>query len=226
MNHAHANPPSAAAILAGLECSRPSCDCHKAARRGKGNTHCPMPGHGTKGRGDVKPSLSVEGGDRVPQLNCFAGCDNDAIREELKRRGLYGASDRDGWTDAARRASRGGSTGPRPDDSVGVTLAQLAEAKRLDIAFLRGLGLHDATHKDKPAVAIPYRDRDGKVLFERLRVGLTGKRFHQPYGVPLAPYGRDRLEQARTAGRVVLVEGESDCWACWRPTNPPTGCRA
>ena len=39
-------PGSASAILAGLECPRPGCECHRAVRLGKGNTHCPVPGHG------------------------------------------------------------------------------------------------------------------------------------------------------------------------------------
>jgi len=30
------------------------------------------------------------------------------------------------------------------------------------------------------------------------------------------PYGLERLAEARAAGFVFLVEGESDCWALWR----------
>jgi hypothetical protein len=93
------------------------------------------------------------------------------------------------------------------------TIASLAQAKRLPEPFLRDLGL-----RDTPAgVAIPYRDELGNLRFERTRLSLDGdRRFLQPAGVSLAPYGLDRLEAARERGKVlILVEGESDSWTLW-----------
>jgi hypothetical protein len=199
-------------LLAGLECSRPSCPCHLAARQGKGATHCPVPGHG-QGHGDRSPSLQVSDGDRAPIWKCHAGCSRDAVAEELRRRGLYGVPERAAAVSPRRKVER----------PAGVTLDQLAEAKRLDVAFLRSLGLRDVLHDGRPAVAIPYRDRDGQVLFERRRVGLQGDRFRQPAGIKIMPYGLDRVEAARAAGRVTIVEGESDCWACWAAGEPALG---
>jgi hypothetical protein len=209
------SPVSAREILAGLECSRASCPCHLAARQGRGPTHCPVPGHG-QSLGDRSPSLQVSEGARAPVWKCHAGCSSDAVAEALRQRGLYGATEstRAGNPPPARR---------KAEPATGVTLAQLAEAKRLDVDLLRGLGMHDVRHNGRPAVAIPYRDREGKVMFERLRVGLTGKRFLQPARTRVAPYGLDRLADARAAGRVLIVEGESDCWVCWSAGEPAYG---
>lgn len=108
-----------------------------------------------------------------------------------------------------------------PGGTIGITLQQLAEAKGLPAEFLRELGCHDDMHRGLPAVAIPYRDEDGEIKFERKRLTLDphGQRFHQPAGVGIGtgfiPYGLWLLPQIKKAGRVLFVEGESDCWTAW-----------
>src|SRR5437773_3382 len=91
------------------------------------------------------------------------------------------------------------------------TVTELANERRLSERFLREeLGV-----KDIPGggIAIPYWDFDGSGLFTRER-GVPGRpRFDQPAGVALKPYGCWRIDQARKAGVLNLVEGESDCWA-------------
>src|SRR5262249_19588816 len=44
-----------------------------------------------------------------------------------------------------------------------------------------------------------------------------------PKGKPLAAYGQWRLDRATKAGFVILVEGESDCWALWHHGLPALG---
>ena len=39
----------------------------------------------------------------------------------------------------------------------------------------------------------------------------------------IVPYGLERLEEARKAGYLVLVEGESDCWTLWYHHFPALG---
>jgi hypothetical protein len=48
---------------------------------------CPVSGHGC-GRGDRRPSLKIEDGDEEPIVHCFAGCDWQDVKAELRRQGL------------------------------------------------------------------------------------------------------------------------------------------
>ena len=98
----------------------------------------------------------------------------------------------------------------------------LASLKKLPVSFLRGLGVHDIPGG---GVSIPYRDLDGSDLFVRERgtPACNGKPFDQAAGVKLQPGGLDRLDSARRAGWLILVEGESDCWALWEQGVPALG---
>jgi hypothetical protein len=103
-----------------------------------------------------------------------------------------------------------------------LTVAELAQAKRLPEDFLRGLGLRDTDR----GVAIPYHDERGQPLFERIRQSLDGaRRFLQPAGVSLQAYGVDRLQiqSSREQGFLVVVEGESDSWTLWNSGLPALG---
>jgi hypothetical protein len=110
----------------------------------------------------------------------------------------------------------------KPTDPVTpVTLEALAQDKRLPEPFLADLGVHDL---DGGGVGIPYYGPTGEELFVRQRdVPGRSQRFHQPPGVPLVVYGQDRLDQANQAGFLILVEGESDCWALWHQDLPALG---
>jgi hypothetical protein len=103
-----------------------------------------------------------------------------------------------------------------------LTVEDLARHKRLPPEFLRSLGLYDGTR----GVVIPYFDPGGPdvVLGEKTRTALAARDgSYWPRGVPLAAYGQDRLEQARRDALLVLVEGESDCWALWYHRLPALG---
>lgn len=90
-------------------------------------------------------------------------------------------------------------------------LAQLAKTKFIPLRFLSNLGI-----KDSPdGILIPYRDMDSSLYSrQRIRKGLKAKDGFQWLGAgQIIPYGLWRLES--TAKYLILVEGESDCWALW-----------
>ena len=105
----------------------------------------------------------------------------------------------------------------------GVTVLQLAEAKHLDPDFLCSLGVVDAKYHRQPAVRIEYRGVTATVTGTRYRVALKGDRFRWRQGDKVQLYGLWRLEELRKAGWVLLVEGESDCWAGWAHGLPVLG---
>src|SRR5260370_25615098 len=73
---------------------------------------------------------------------------------------------------------------------------------------------------------IPYYLPDGTPApRSRVRTALTareGSRWSKGEG-RIVPYGLERLEEARQAGYLVLVEGESDCWTLWYQGFPALG---
>jgi hypothetical protein len=111
---------------------------------------------------------------------------------------------------------------PNRDDTDPKTLTveEIAARKCLPSDFLRGLGLWDGSDG---RIRIPYKSESGARLFARLRPGYGGRRFHQPRGFALRPYGLDRLAEARERGFLVIVEGESDSWAMWYHRVPTLG---
>lgn len=96
--------------------------------------------------------------------------------------------------------------------------------KKLPEDFLRGLSLRDVTYLDKPAVRIPYPDKEGQEAAARFRVSLDGtEKFRWRSGNQPLPYGLRLLGEARAAGFVVFVEGESDCHTLWYHEIPALG---
>ena len=73
---------------------------------------------------------------------------------------------------------------------------------------------------------IPYHLPDGTLASRyRIRTALVakeGSHWSQGEGT-IVPYGLERLEEARKAGYLVLVEGESDCWTLWYQGFPALG---
>jgi hypothetical protein len=102
-----------------------------------------------------------------------------------------------------------------------ITLEALARAKQLPADFLRGLGLYDLPGA---GVAIPYYDQAGEEIAVKKRTALkaTGGSYW-PRGQALASYGDWRIGLANKAAFLVLVEGESDCWALWHHGIPALG---
>lgn len=123
------------------------------------------------------------------------------------------------------RAPCGGAT---VQPQGGCTLAAYAAAKCLPEDFLRGLGLADTPFQCIPAVRMPYLDEAEAEVAVRFRLAPTkgdqaDRRFRWRKGDKPCLYGLWRLQEARSAGYVVLVEGESDAQTLWFHGVPALG---
>jgi len=159
---------------------------------------------------DTDPSLDIdEAPDRKLLVRCFTGCTYGQIMAAVGLKESDGFPSEDG-------AARGRSA------RTAVTLAELAIAKTLDIAFLRQLGVHDLP--GGRGVGIPYHDADAKVVATKTRTALKAKdgSFWER-GKPVMAYGIEKLAMARENGYLILVEGETDCWALWFAGFPALG---
>ena len=77
-------------------------------------------------------------------------------------------------------------------------------------------GLREINYQGAPAISIPYFSHDGSDPAVRFRIALDGPdRFRWRKGSRARLYGLQRLPAALGSGRVVLVEGESDCHTLW-----------
>lgn len=169
---------------------------HVVARAGGWAARCPA-------HPDRSPSLSVSpAADGGVLMHCFAGCSRSQILAAL------GLRERDVHPARAMSARRLVPS-PSPD---GLTVEALASAKRLPVEFLQSLGCSTGRG---PSVRIPYFDSERQVQSVRIRMAMSGDRFRWRRGDRAMPYGLWRLDDARAARWVLLVEGESDCWAAW-----------
>jgi hypothetical protein len=163
---------------------------------------------------DKTSSLSVSnkrGGGAL--VHCFAGCSYGAILTavQLEAKGVSGG---------VHHAANGATLQPTP----GLTLVQLAEAKKLPVDFLKKFGLSDAKLRGTVAVRIPYLNGCGDVAGYRYRTALEGpNRFKWRQGDHAMLYALDRLAEIRRRGWTLVVEGESDTWTGWFHDNPVIG---
>lgn len=157
---------------------------------------------------DKVGSLSVRCGDDGRVLvRCFATCSLEAIAASVQWsvKDLFPAKEK----------------GPRGKVArVPVTVASLAQAKKLPVEFLLSLGLRD----EGDHVVIPYRNLDGVEVAIKDRTNLSAKAgsFWRGKGGLMA-YGVDRLRDAQRRKELILVEGESDCWTLWYHAFPGLG---
>lgn len=164
---------------------------------------------------DREPSLSIGiGAKGQVLLNCFAGCSFERIVEalDLSAADLYPASDHAEHLLPGERRPR-----------VTPSLIDLAVDKLLPWQFLFNLGVMD---NDAGGIEIAYHLPDGSPApRSRIRTALVareGSRWSKGSG-EIVPYGLERLEEAKQAGYLVLVEGESDCWTLWYHHFPALG---
>jgi hypothetical protein len=166
---------------------------------------------------DHHPSLHVTSKEGQVLFKCWAGCSQASVIDALKDRRL--------WEEGGIFISR--KPVGQLDTVTGLTLEQLAEHKKLPIDFLQRLGLTTITYERKPAVRIPYLDESGQVVSVRFRVSLAKQdgidRFKWKTGNKVYLYGLWRLPEARKQGRIVIVEGESDCLTLWFHGIPAIG---
>jgi DNA-binding MarR family transcriptional regulator len=126
--------------------------------------------------------------------------------------------------DSSGKSVAEGNSTPRNGATLGCTLAGYAAAKRLPPEFLLSLGIREFSYLRSPALRIPYFGFDGGEPAIRFRVALTGDdRFRWKRGDKPRLYGLNRLAQARSAGYIALVEGESDCHTLWFHREPALG---
>jgi hypothetical protein len=186
----------------------------------------------------TNPSLSLKAENGRLLLHCFAGCRPEDIVSELglQMKDLFseggGGSSIPPNTPARLHAQSENPHTNGPNERAsgdarskhGCTLKQYSKEKKLPEGFLRGLGLTDVTYMEKPAVRIPYPDEEGQEVAVRFRVSLDAdEKFRWRSGDKPRPYGLRLLEEAREAGFVVLVEGESDCHTLWFYEIPALG---
>jgi len=105
-----------------------------------------------------------------------------------------------------------------------ISLAAYAEAKKLPLSFLKELGLSERKHRGEPAIVIPYYNQDGQEIATRYRISLAGSdKFRWAKNSKVQLYGLWRLAEAKAAGYVILVEGESDSQTLWHYGLPALG---
>jgi hypothetical protein len=158
---------------------------------------------------DRTPSLSIGLGEQGQVLlKCFAGCSLERIVEAMGLTMVDLFSEETSTPD-------GQATTPIKTRQPTLTLVDLALEKQLPWKFLFNLGVME---HPSGGLQIPYHLPDG-TLAPRHRIRTTlvakeGSRWSKGEGT-IVPYGLERLEEARKAGFLVLVEGESDCWTLW-----------
>lgn len=153
---------------------------------------------------DNENSLSIGRNGNKILVNCFAGCTAEQVVAALglRMKDLF-------YQQEIPHQQR-------------ITVAALAADKALPEGFLRRLGVEET----KNAVKISYFLEDGTPApRQRIRTTLKardGSKWSRGEGKPV-PYGLWRLAEARKAGFLVLVEGESDCWTLWHHGFPALG---
>jgi putative DNA primase/helicase len=164
---------------------------------------------------DREPSLGIGLGEQGQVLlKCFAGCPVERVTEAM---GLALTDLFPGGTlVSARPSSNGAHHAP-------LTLLDLALEKQLPWQFLFNLGVME---HPSGGLCIPYHLADGALApRSRIRTALIaheGSRWSKGKG-KIVPYGLERLSDARKAGYLMLVEGESDCWTLWYQGFPALG---
>lgn len=105
-----------------------------------------------------------------------------------------------------------------------ITVKSYGLQKRLPEEFLLGLGIRNS--KNGEYISIPYFDENQRIITTRMRMhpgaSTRFKWMRGSSGVPKL-YGIWKLQEARNAGYVVIVEGESDAQTLWLHGIPAVG---
>ena len=164
---------------------------------------------------DREPSLSIGLGEQGQVLlKCFAGCPLERIVEAM------GLSLVDLFPAEATKPARVTSNGAH---RANLTLLDLALEKQLPWQFLFQLGIME---HPSGGLHVPYHLPDGTLSpRSRIRTALVARQgsYWSKGAGKIVPYGLERLEEARKAGYLVVVEGESDCWTLWYQGFPALG---
>lgn len=163
---------------------------------------------------DHQPSLSIGlGNEGHILLKCFAGC---SLEQIIATMDLAMA---DVFSPALSTSNKHGT----PNKGRNISLIDLAVDKLLPWQFLFNMGVME---NESGALQIPYHLQDGTLASRhRLRTALVAREGSLWSKGPgeIVPYGLERLDEARKAGYLILVEGESDCWTLWYHHFPALG---
>ncbi len=189
---------------------------------------------------DRHASLSIaEGRDGCAAIKCHAGCKTDQVvgRIGLDLADLF--EKKDAPIRVRRKKGGEGVLSPQIHDqhcnakqeanNLSCTLAHYALLKHFSLDALWSYGLSDQWYVSASAIRISYMDQHGQIVATRYRTALTkgengpDNRFRWKGGDKPCLYGLWRLDAAREAGYVVLVEGESDCHTLWQHNFPALG---
>jgi hypothetical protein len=179
---------------------------HGRERNSNGTWRTFCPAHNDESGDNPSLDVSVKNG-RVLLYCQTRHCPQNAIIAELKARGL--------WPDRPERRR--------------LTLAEFSEKKKLPVDFLLANGVTEVESYGVPALHFRYYLEDGSPAPRyRVRTALDGERklFWDRVGKGkgnIAPYGLERLPEARKRGLIALVEGESDALTCWLHDYPALG---
>jgi hypothetical protein len=204
-------------------------------RDGKPHINCPYPDHA-----DSNPSWRWDRRNARAYCTCHIGGHSalDVImnveRIDLETAKIRAADllHRSDLIHEHRNKKRRGKAGVTPSDQhrnsatppAGCTLVAYAEAKRVPVEFLLSLGIREISYLGSPALRIPYFAAANEEPAIRFRIALDGPdRFRWKKGSKARLYGLQRLAEARKAGSITIVEGESDCHTLWQAGFPAIG---
>jgi DNA-binding transcriptional ArsR family regulator len=169
---------------------------------------------------DSEPSLHLsETPDGTLLWHCFAGCPQDAVQRELER--IAGVQPATAHPIPPRRNA---GRQPATAQAQSLTLAALADAKRLDAEKL--IAWHVRELPDG-GIEIPYRNANGDLHTIQYRFTLEKvngvDRFKWRSGDTRILYGLWRLPEWGDADTLYLCEGTSDTWTLWHADLPALG---
>lgn len=98
--------------------------------------------------------------------------------------------------------------------TIGVTIQQLADIKKIPVAVLQSFGLSETSQ----GVLFCYRMPNGQLGRPRLRLALSGADGSQWSGteaLPITAYVPPPIVRIEDPTELIVVEGESDCWTAW-----------
>ncbi len=171
--------------------------------------HCPF-------HDDKSPSFSLNA--QTGLWKCFAGCgQGDAFAFVSK---LFDVS----FPEAVNRLGElAGVSPPSGGRSAKLSLQQFASSKWLSVEHLRENGWETAG----AGLRVVYRDESGAPAPRvRRRYAITakdGSAWEGPRDAAVIPYGLWRLDEARKARHLILVEGETDALTLWHHGFPALG---
>lgn len=171
------------------------------------------------GHDDQANSLSIHHREGKWLLRCHAGCN---WRDILTVLGLDPSELFDDGS-PGRGVSYPSNNRATVQPLPGLNMEQYAAAKKLPVDFLKSCGLSEMSYQGATALRMPYLGAGGEALAVRFRIALEGDRFRWKSGAKPCLYGLNRIAEARAAGHVVLVEGESDCHTFWFHNIPALG---